>query len=108
MVSVWGRRVMTIAAALLWAAAIAIALAGPLGHRAGGTETEMLCTLDIGAALTLTICAWLERIITPLITSHIIGLSAGMRTGLRLGKQGVHHKKGDGRVIHMADRKRGG
>ncbi len=104
--SVWGRRAMGLLAALLWAAAITIALAGLISGPPG-TETVLLCTLDIGAALALTVCAWLERIITPLITSHILGLSAGMRTGLRLGKTGTHHKKGDGRVIPMYGRGRG-
>jgi len=107
--TVKGRRAAGIAAALLWAVAIGIALAGPVfGHPAGGTETVLLCTLDTGAAIALTICAWLEKIITPLITSHLIGLSAGMRSGIRKGKNGKHHKEGNGRVvIQLAGRRRG-
>lgn len=98
--SVLGRRVMGLLAALLWAAAIAIALAGLISGRPG-PGTVLLCTLSTGAATALTICAWLERIITPLITSHLIGLSAGFRTGIHKGKTGRHHKEGDGRVIQL-------
>lgn len=107
MTIVKGRRAAGIAAALLWAVAIGIALAGPVFRRPAGTETILLCTLDIGAAIALTICAWLEKIITPLIAGHLLGLGAGFRSGTRKGKNGRHHKENDGRVIQLAGRRRG-
>ena len=108
MLSMWGRRVAGFAAALLWAAAIAITLAGLLaGHP--GTGTVLLCTLVIGAAVALTICAWLERIIAPLITGHLLGVSAGFRSGLRIASRGAHHKTrtGNGGITDISTRRKG-
>jgi len=99
---------MSAAAALCWAAAIAIvADALTAGHP--GTGTVLLCTLDIGAAMALTTCAWLERIITPLITSHLLGVSAGFRSGLRIASRGAHHKTrvGHGGVTDISTRRKG-
>jgi hypothetical protein len=105
--SLWGRRVMSAAAALCWAAAVAI-VADALAAGHPGTATVLLFTLDIGAAMVLTTCAWLERIITPLVTSHLLGVSAGFRSGLRIARTGQHHKRAaHGSVTDISTRRKG-
>jgi hypothetical protein len=70
--------------------------------------TVMLCTLTALAALALTICAWLDHILTPLITSHVLGLSAGFRTGIRIGTHGRHHRQGNVIQLHGRGRQLAG
>lgn len=83
--------------------------AGPLAgwHYGRWFDPGRLCGLDVAAAATLSIGTWLERVITPLVTAHVIGLRVGARAGAH-EVRGKHHKIPENKTVIPLRRQRKG
>lgn len=101
--SVRFRRFLTCSAVICWLAAITITAAAPQDG------ASRLFVLLAATAVALTNGAWISAAFTPFVASHIIGMGAGMRSGINEGRKGKHHKEhkdgNDGRVIPLPVRR---